>query len=58
MSDVDTEGRKCITAKHIFKAFPDNIDYLIYPEYPTFHQQDDAQGMNVYQSLIYQISPL
>ena len=51
MAYMDTEGRKSMRAKQIFKSFSDKIAYLICPEQPTFHQQDYAQGMNVYQSM-------
>ena len=53
MADMKTEERKLIQTKQIFKAFSDKIACLICSEHPTFHQQNDAQGMNVYQSLIY-----
>ena len=43
MEYMDTEGRKLMLAKHIFKSFSDRIAYLICPEQPTFNQQDDAQ---------------
>ena len=36
---------------HIFKLFSDEIAYLICPEHQNFHQQDDSQVINVYQSL-------
>ena len=38
-------------AKQIFKTISDKIVNTICPGHPTFHQQDDSQGMNVYQSL-------
>ena len=51
MADMETEGRKLVQDKQIFKVFPDKISYLICPEHPTFHHQDDVQGTKVYQSL-------
>ena len=49
--DMATEGRKLMQAKHIFKEFPNKIAYIIFPKHLTFHQQDDVQGINIYQSL-------
>ena len=48
---METEGGKIVRAKQIFKAFSDKTVYLIFPEHPTFHRQDDVQGTNLYQSL-------
>ena len=30
--------------KQIFKAFSENIAYLIYSDNPTFHEHNDVQG--------------
>ena len=47
----ETEGRKIMIAKHIFKEFLETITYLICTDNKTFHKHKDLQGTNVYQSL-------
>ena len=49
MAGIETEGRKNVQSKKIFKAFSDKIAHLICPENPTFHQHDDVQGEKIYQ---------
>ena len=42
------EGRQIMRANQIFKVFSDQIAYLICPDNPTFHEDNDVQGRKVY----------
>ena len=50
MADSKMEGRQLMRAKQISKAFSDKIAYLIYPDNPTFLENNDVQGTKVYWS--------
>ena len=49
--DMKMEGGKLMQFKRILKSFPKPIDYLICPENPTFHEQNNVQGKKSFQSL-------
>ena len=51
MANMETDGRKLLQYKQIFKAFSEKIAYLICPKHPTFNLQDNVPGTKVYQSL-------
>ena len=48
---MEMEGRKLMQSKQIFKAFSDKIYYLIYPQNPNLHGNNDVQETKVFQSL-------
>ena len=49
MANMETEGRKLLQYKHIFKLFSEKIAYLICPDHPTFNLKDNVPGIKVYQ---------
>ena len=51
MANMETDGRKLLQYKQIFKAFSEQITYLICPEHPTLNQRYYVWGTKVYQSL-------
>ena len=50
MVNSKMEGRQLMQAKQIFKAFSDKITYLICPDNPIFHEDNDVQGTKVHHS--------
>ena len=51
MTNMETEEKRLIRSKQIFKECSDRNAYLICTENPKFHEQNDVQGTKVSQLL-------